>query len=92
MALSSTSVQVSWIEPTTPNGNIIRYSLYSVSAGSYVLLTNATSPESLVVDGLEPYTEYGFIVEVCTIVGCTESAVGTGFTDESGELTSVNRR
>ena len=39
------------------------------------------------MDGLEPFTEYGFIVEVCTAAGCTESEVGSGRTGESGMTT-----
>lgn len=90
-ALSSTSLQVTWTEPITPNGNIVRYSLFNVSAGGSAgtLLTNSPLPGSHAVDGLEPYTEYGFIVEVCTTAGCTDSAVGSGFTEESGKLVVV---
>ena len=36
------------------------------------------------MSGLEPFTEYGFIVEVCTTAGCTRSGVGSGLTGDSG--------
>ena len=68
-----------------PNGVITEYILYSVSSGSSSFLTNSSSPGAFVVNDLQPFTEYSFLVEACTIAGCTESAVGTGFTEESGE-------
>lgn len=77
---------MSWTEPNTPNGIITEYILYSVSNGSTTFLTNSSSPGTFVVSDLQPFTEYSFLVEVCTVAGCTESAVGSGFTEESGEL------
>ena len=88
IANSSTSLQVTWKEPTTPNGIIISYSLFNVTTGgdTDTLLTISSVPRSFYVDGLEPFTEYGFIVEVCTVAGCTESGVGSGRTGESGMI------
>ena len=85
-ATTSSSLEVSWTEPATPNGIIISYSLYNTTSGGDLdtLLTNSSSPGSFVVAGLESYTEYGFIVEVCTSAGCTLSEEGRGFTGESG--------
>ena len=86
-AASATSLQVTWTEPTTPNGRIITYSIFNATAAGTadVLLTNSSLPGSFIVAGLEPYTEYDFIVEACTIAGCTASGVGSGLTGESGK-------
>lgn len=83
-ALSSNSLEVTWTEPTTPNGIVVNYTLFSTSDDD-VFLTDSSSPGSFVVDGLDPFTEYGFVVETCTNAGCTDSPEGTGFTGESGK-------
>lgn len=77
-----------WTEPTTPNGIVISYTLFSARDGGHAaaFLTNSSLPGSFVVDGLDPYTEYGFVVEACTNAGCTNSSEGTGFTGESGKF------
>ena len=87
-ANSSTSLQVTWTEPTTPNGIIVSYSLFNTTTddNTDMLLTSSSVPGSFLVDGLEPFTEYGFVVEVCTAAGCTESEVGSGRTGESGMI------
>ena len=42
---------------------------------------------SAVVDELQPFTEYFFVLEACTAVGCNRSEVVSGFTQESGKWT-----
>ena len=92
VVLSSSSLEVSWTEPANPNGVIVIYSLYSSTPDSDVdvLLTNSSLPGSSVVAGLEPFTEYGFIVVACTSAGCNQSEVGSGFTGENGKFTGVD--
>lgn len=86
-AVSSTSLNVTWREPQTPNGVITNYSIFDTTTSGDLdsLLTFSSSPAYLIVDGLDPFTEYGFVVEVCTAVGCNDSQVGTGQTGESGK-------
>ena len=86
-ALSSSSIQVTWREPATPNGVIISYSIFNTTAEGEQdsLLMTSPFPGSLFLHGLTPFTEYGFAVEVCTAAGCTVSGVGRGFTGESGK-------
>lgn len=85
--LSSMSLQVNWIEPNIPNGVIVNYTIYSADSDDNIstLLTTSSSPGAYEVDGLQSYTEYGFILIACTSAGCNQSAVGTGFTAESSE-------
>lgn len=87
-AVSSTSLQVDWTEPATPNGVITIYSIFNTTGEGDVdsLLTNSLSPGSIILSGLEPFTEYGFVVRVCTDAGCNTSEVGSGRTGESGKL------
>jgi usherin len=86
-AVSSTSLEVTWTEPATANGVITNYSLFSITSGGDAesFLTSSPSPSSFIVTGLEPFTEYSFVVEVCTAAGCTRSNMGKGFTGESGK-------
>ena len=39
---------------------------------------------SYIVEDLEPFTEYSFLIEACTIVGCNESDVASVLTLEDG--------
>ena len=86
-AVSSTSLQVNWTEPATPNGVITNYSIFTTTAEGNrdSLLTSSSFPGFHVLGGLEPFTEYGFLVEVCTVAGCNMSDVQIGRTGESGK-------
>ena len=54
-----------------------------------MLLLISSDVGSHVVEGLQPFTEYGFLVEACTAVGCNESDTATAFTLESGKFRFV---
>ncbi|XP_060070524.1 usherin-like [Ylistrum balloti] len=74
MALSSTSVQVTWQPPVQPNGPIRNYTVFEnnnvvFSAGPEIL--------SYIVPGLEFWTDYSFRVKACTDRGCELSGVTT---------------
>ena len=92
--LSPFEIQVNWTEPLIPNGIITRYGLYMVSVDmatlpSRFLLLSPSEPGSLVVEQLQPFTQYGFQLEACTIVGCSDSDNVTSFTLESGKSASM---
>ena len=91
-AVSSTSLQVNWTEPATPNGVIANYSIFDTTSDGDrdSLLTTSASPGSLILSGLEPFTEYGFVVEVCTAAGCSISREGSGRTGESGKYMELS--
>ena len=75
---SSSSIYAEWGAPSQPNGVITRYIL---------LVDRDQHPTALVrsklVDGLEPFTCYGFRVRACTIKGCGAGGVSTGCTLEA---------
>lgn len=86
MALSSTEIQISWSQPQFPNGVIQRYGLYGVSNNmEMMLIASFNGVASYIVDGLQPFTEYSFLIEACTSVGCNRSEVTSTLTLESGE-------
>ena len=86
LVLNSTALQLSWSQPSVPNGVITGYHvIYNISVveeGS--LDTNATN---LVVAGLEEYTVYKFILFSSTRIGNGPSTTIFGRTNESRKKT-----
>ena len=72
VVLSSSSIRLSWSEAATPNGVVLRYRLYDETTAT--ILHVATRPGQFVVSGLRAFTEYKFLVEVCTSAGCANSS------------------
>ncbi|XP_069030560.1 usherin [Embiotoca jacksoni] len=77
-ALSPSSLLVSWSEPTLHNGIIQRYHLNQTSVGT--IFTQTGGPRNCTVTGLQPYTDYSFVLMACTAVGCGASSPSTGRT------------
>ncbi|CAL9701681.1 unnamed protein product [Knipowitschia caucasica] len=77
-ALSSTSLLVTWTQPSHPNGPIQHYYLNQTNVGT--ILTHTEGPRNYTVPGLQPYTEYTFVLVACTAVGCGASSPSTGRT------------
>lgn len=77
-ALSAISVSASWVEPGTTNGVISRYELVRVTLGSEAVIIGEEIvftglAMSTTVTGLQPFTEYFFVVRACTSGGCGSS-------------------
>ncbi|XP_048585709.1 usherin isoform X2 [Nematostella vectensis] len=70
---SSSSVQVTWSPPQTPNGIIERYIVktYSPPAHNIVAKQQEVNVTSLEVVGLRPYSDYKFTVSACNSYACT---------------------
>lgn len=84
--LSSTVIEISWVSPATPNGNITQYQLFiRFSNGSTSSLLNDTQPRSYNVSGLSPFTQYQFYMLVCNSAGCTSSNLIASTTLASGK-------
>ncbi|XP_072320975.1 usherin [Eucyclogobius newberryi] len=77
-ALNSTSLLVTWTQPSHPNGAIQRYHLNQTSVGT--ILTHTDGDTNYTVTGLQPYTKYTFVLVACTAVGCGASSPSTGCT------------
>ena len=85
-AASSTEVQIEWRMPLTPNGVIVRYTLYRITEGDgEMLVVSFGEVGRHVVGGLDAFTEYEFLLEACTSVGCNRSESASVVTLESGE-------
>ena len=77
-AVNATSVSASWAEPGTTNGVISRYELVRVTLGSEVVIISEEIvftglAMSATVTGLQPFTNYFFVVRACTSGGCGSS-------------------
>ncbi|KAM3624776.1 uncharacterized protein V6R79_001428 [Siganus canaliculatus] len=77
-ALSPFSLHVSWSEPARPSGIIQRYILNQTGVGT--IFTHRHGPRNYTVTGLQPYTNYSFVVVACTAIGCGTSSPSTGQT------------
>lgn len=84
-AVSSTEIQISWNVPQFPNGAILSYGIYRVVGNGETLEATFNGVGSYVVGGLEPFTEYAFLMEACTSIGCNRSEAASALTLESGE-------
>lgn len=82
--LSSFAMQVSWLPPMQPNGQIIRYEVFrtSTSAANVSVFSHPSDRGFSDVD-LLPFTEYSYTVLVCTAAGCTLSQPATERTLEA---------
>ncbi|XP_041351149.1 usherin-like [Gigantopelta aegis] len=78
--ISDTSLRVAWTAPQNPNGEIQNYTVY---VDKEQIPTNQTTPGSMILTGLEPYTVYNIYVEACTVFACTKSKVAPGTTSEA---------
>uniref|UniRef100_H2YER0 Fibronectin type-III domain-containing protein n=1 Tax=Ciona savignyi TaxID=51511 RepID=H2YER0_CIOSA len=56
---------VEWTSPVNPNGVILNYTLYSYEFSAETF--------SFELGGLEPYEEYYFWLQTCTLLGCVMS-------------------
>ncbi|TWW67416.1 Usherin Usher syndrome type IIa protein [Takifugu flavidus] len=77
-ALSSSSLQLTWSEPTHPNGIVQQYHLNQTGGGT--IFTHNGGPKAYTVTGLQPFSEYSFVLVACTAAGCGASSPSTGRT------------
>ena len=70
--LSASSINVEWMEPSSPNGIIIRYELtVSIDASSIAIVITDLNTD---VTNLQPFTEYSITVDACNSIGCVRGA------------------
>ncbi|XP_040523223.1 usherin isoform X2 [Gallus gallus] len=77
-ALNSTALRLSWIAPKKPNGIIREYQVSQVGKG--LIYSDTGSRMHHTVSGLQPYTNYSFLLTACTSAGCASSQPLSGQT------------
>ncbi len=88
--ISSTTIAVNWIEPTQPNGVIVKYEIYirsSPFSGDGVSIGNVSDDTlSFNVNNLQPFVEYEFSVASFTSAGGKRSEWTRETTEEAGTV------
>ena len=84
--INSTSIQLYWDQPSTPNGEIINYSLvYSgLFPGSLELGPFSIMDTMFIVNDLNGYSDYVFSIAAATSAGLGPYALTIGRTAEDG--------
>ncbi|GLD58656.1 phosphatidylinositol phosphatase PTPRQ, partial [Lates japonicus] len=67
--ISSTSIEVSWVPPLSPNGRITHYTVYGLKLHSNQALKWVTNTTSILIADLDKYTGYKLRVAASTAVG-----------------------
>ena len=74
-SVTATSVSLTLLPPSSPNGLLVSYTLYRNGiVDSSQVPGSQTDPVSFTSSNLDPFTSYSFYVEVCTNGGCGQSA------------------
>ncbi|XP_065600248.1 usherin [Cyrtonyx montezumae] len=83
-ALNSTALRLSWIAPKKPNGIIREYQISQVGKG--LIYSDTGSRMHHTVSGLQPYTNYSFLLTACTSAGCVSSQPLSGQTLQAAPI------
>ena len=77
--LSATMIHISWVEPEEVNGVFLGYRVYRNNTEflSEVFITEYTDLN------LKPFTTYEYVIEACTVAGCTASVPTSNITFEA---------
>ncbi|GAA6106524.1 phosphatidylinositol phosphatase PTPRQ isoform X3, partial [Tachysurus ichikawai] len=67
--ISSTSIFVSWNPPLNPNGKITHYTVYILNLRSHEARQRVTNTTSIILTGLDKYTQYKVRVAAWTAAG-----------------------
>ena len=85
IAENSTSVNLNWNAPSTPNGVITEYQLQCSGGGQKFTLMVMGSQTTTTLSGLLPYTNYSCSITAHTSAGGGPAATTSVTTDEDGE-------
>ncbi len=73
LARGSTSISVSWLAPSQPNGDISEYRVYRTGGGAANVTVYVGLNREFIDSGLTPFTLYSYVFEACTSGGCNTS-------------------
>jgi hypothetical protein len=85
--INASAFALTWQSPTEPNGIVLRFAVVMLSAAQQPVVYDAGLVLSYEVfsANIRPSTNYSFIIQACTFVGCTDSAPASITSLESGE-------
>ena len=85
-----TNVTLMWAAPEQPNG-IVTYDYTIINSTDGIVVSGMTMDLSVIVDGLDEFTNYTFEVIARTSVGSNGPARGNFTTLEGGKITITYR-
>ena len=83
--INSTTVEVTWDPPSITNGILRYYTVVYGSSDDMEMMGVNSSDVTVLVSGLDPFTNYAFYVLAVTITPSEPSDNVTVLTDEGGE-------
>ena len=83
--INSTTVEVTWDPPSITNGILRYYTVVYGSSDDMEMMEVNSSDVTVLVSGLDPFTNYTFYVLAVTITPSEPSDSVTVITDEGGE-------
>ena len=82
--ISASMIQVSWLPPTQPNGVITMYQAFRTGGGAVDMsVFSSASNRGFTEQNLMPFTQYTYVIQACTAVGCSLSPPNTTTTREA---------
>lgn len=81
--IGTSSIGITWDPPGQENGELIQYRIYRITMNSNDITVYNGLNREYIDDGLKPYTLYQYIIEACTIAGCTNGSSASATTDQS---------
>jgi len=88
-AINSTTVEVTWDPPNITNGILRYYTVVYGSSDDMEMMEVNSSNVTVLVSGLDPFTNYTFYVLAVTIAPSQPSDNVTVVTDEAGRNTII---
>jgi len=84
LSVNSTTVEVTWNQPSITNGNLRYYTVVYGSSNDTEMMEVNSSDVTVLVSGLDPFTNYTFYVLAVTVAPSEPSDSVTVRTDEGG--------
>ena len=84
--INSTTVDVTWDPPSITNGILRYYTVVYGSSNDMEMMEVNSSDVTVLVSGLDPFTNYTFYVLAVTVTPSEPSDSVTVLTDEAGEF------
>ena len=84
--VNSTTVEVTWDPPSITNGILRYYTVVYGSSDDMEMMKVNSSDVTMLVSGLDPFTNYAFYVLAVTVTPSEPSDGVTVLTDEGGEF------
>lgn len=73
-ALSSSSISISWVRPSNPNGVIVTYNIIILPIQINLAISGSETELARNISNLSPFTNYMVTLEACNSAGCVSNS------------------